>query len=80
MKPFAKDLHRKGRLDHINEMEQLGKKLIGKNDMGLAYVTEGYEGYDAFCLIANRPELVKYEGFVVYNEKKQLPEYLPNVE
>lgn len=52
---FAKDLHKKGELDKIVAMEKLGKKLIKNKDMGLAFITEGYLGYDTFSVIPNSP-------------------------
>lgn len=73
---YAKDLYRKGEMNKIAEMEQLGNEIIKGKDMGLAFVTEGYEGYDALCVIPNRPAFSNYEGYIVFDEDQQKAVFL----
>ena len=69
MMNFAKDLHRKGELNKVNEMEKLAKTLIRGKDMGSAFLTEAYLGFDCIGIIPNKPEFVKDEGYVLYDEE-----------
>jgi hypothetical protein len=68
MMNFAKDLHRKGELNKVEAMEKLAKKLVRGKDMGTAFLTEAYLGYDCIGLIPNKPEFIKNEGYVLYDE------------
>lgn len=77
---FASDLHRKGEVYKIEQMEIFAKSLVKGRDMGTAFVTEGYQGYDAFCLIANHPAWRSKEGFVVFNEDSNRPEFIKDGE
>lgn len=67
MMNYAKDLHRKGELNKVEEMEKLANKLIKGKDMGAAFLTEAYLGYDCIGLIPNKPEFVKDEGYVLFD-------------
>jgi hypothetical protein len=80
MMNLARDLHRKGELDKIEAMSKLSEQIIGYKDMGSAYITEGYQGYDAFAIIPNRKEFVKYEGFVVFDLDSNKPVFIGDEE
>jgi hypothetical protein len=80
MMNLAHDLHRKGELNKVEAMETLANQLIKGKDMGAAYITEGYLGYDAFAIIPNRPEFTKYEGYVVYDLDSNKPRFVKGEE
>lgn len=71
---YASDLHKKGELKKVAKMEKLAKELVGKKDMGTAFLTNGFLGYDCVALIANKPSFTDWEGYIVYdnNQKKAL--------
>lgn len=73
--PYAKNLHRQGEigLDKVSEMERFSYQLTKGKDMGTAFVTEGYEGYDAYCIIPNTPAFKEDEGYVLYDEDLNKP-------
>lgn len=77
---YAKDLHRKGELNKVEAMEKEAKKIIGRKDMGAAFLTEAYKGYDCIGIIPNRPELVKYEGYVLFDEELNKPVFIQDTE
>ena len=80
MMNYAKDLHRKGELLMVNDMEDKAEGLIAGKDMGTAFLTEAYKGYDCIALIANRPELTKYEGYVLYDLELNKPVFIQDNE
>jgi hypothetical protein len=73
---FAKDLHRSASLDQVTKMEQYAKKLTRGKDMGTAFVSEGFYGYDAIALIPNSQTFKKYEGYVVYDIDNNKPMFV----
>jgi hypothetical protein len=76
MMNFAKDLHRKGELEKVAEMEKLAKRMAKGKDMGTAFLTEAYFGSDCYALIANKPMYARHEGYVVYDEDEGKPVFL----
>jgi hypothetical protein len=80
IEPYGKDLHRKGELEKVEQMEELAADLIKGKDMGIPFITEGYEGFDAYCLVANKPEFVKNQGFVVWDNELNKPVFLTDNE
>jgi hypothetical protein len=75
MMNFAKDLHRKGELNKVEAMEKLGKKLIKGKDMGLAFITEGFYGFDGLAVIPNKAEFMPYEGYILFDEELNAPKF-----
>lgn len=80
MTNYAKDLHRKGELAKVDEMERMATKLIRGKDMGSAFLTEAYLGADCFAIIPNKPEFSKYGGYVVYDEDANKPVFVADEE
>ena len=78
--PYAQDLHRKGNLKAVAKMERLAKELTNGKDMGTAFLTNAYQGYDCIGLIANNQELTKYEGYVLFNELTNKAEFIQEQE
>jgi hypothetical protein len=76
MTNYAKDLHRKGELNKVEEMEKLAKKMAKGKDMGTAFLTEAYFGSDCYALIANSPLYSRHEGYIVYDEDAGKPLFL----
>lgn len=68
---YASDLHRKGELNKIEEMQGLADQLESKTKGGLAgaYLTGGYKGYDAIAMLANKKEYSDKEGFVLFDNE-----------
>lgn len=66
---YAKDLHRKAFSEvMLSAMNSLADKIVLKNnDLGAAFITEGYEGFDCVAIISNTPESVRSEGYVLYD-------------
>ncbi len=48
--------------------------------MGLAYVTEGFYGYDGLGLIPNNAKYSKDAGYIVFNEELNKPEFIRDEE
>jgi hypothetical protein len=80
MMNFAKDLHRKNELNKVDAMETMGNKLIKGKDMGLAFITEGFYGFDTFVVIPNSPKYSKYEGYVIFDEELNQPRFIKEEE
>ena len=82
MMNFAKDLHRKGELNKVDEMEKLAKRMErnSKGGLGAAFTTEGYLGYDCFNMIANSPEWSKSEGFIVFDNDTNKATFIKDTE
>ena len=70
MMNFGKDLHRKGELSKVDEMEKLAKRMEHNSKGGLAsaFLTEAYLGFDCFAMIPNNPQWEKASGYVLFNE------------
>lgn len=68
---YASDLHRKGELNKIEEMQGLADQLESKTKGGLAgaFLTEGYKGYDTIAMLANKKEYSDKEGFVLFDNE-----------
>jgi hypothetical protein len=80
MKTWAKDLHRKGELNKIEAMENYASEIIRGKDIGTAFITEGFYGYDGLALIPNRPAFSNYEGYIVFDEADQQPKFIRDEE
>jgi hypothetical protein len=82
MKNFGKDLHRKGELKKVDEMEKLAKRMERNSKGGLvaAFLTEAYLGYDCFAMIANKPEWQKCTGYVLYDEDTEKATFIKDDE
>lgn len=86
MMNYAADLHRKGELNKVEEMERLAKRFTRNKDMGIAFVTEGFYNEDSksyvdgFGLIANRPEYVQFEGYIAYDLDNNKPVFIQDKE
>lgn len=74
---FAKDLHRKGELNKLDVMEATANKYLKGKDMCHAFVTEGWLGFDAFCIIANSSEYSDKEGAILFDEDTQKAFFMP---
>jgi hypothetical protein len=75
---LGKNFQEKGQYDKVDYMRQLADKLTDGTNNGLAscYLTEGYKGFDAFAIIANRPHYTTKEGFVVYDLDNNKPIFI----
>lgn len=74
---YASDLHRKGELYKVEQMEIFARSFTKGVDVGRAFITECYYGADAYCLLPNHPGLVnRYSGYVVFNEDTNRPEFV----
>jgi len=69
MMNFAKDLHRKGELHKVDEMELLAKRMERNSKGGLAaaFLTEAYLGFDCFAMIPNNPQWEKCSGYILFD-------------
>jgi hypothetical protein len=69
MTNYATDLHRKGELKKVEEMEKLAKRMERNSKGGLAaaFLTEAYLGADCFAMIPNSPEWNKCSGYVLFD-------------
>jgi hypothetical protein len=70
MMKFSKDLHRKGELNKVNEMEKLAKRMERNSKGGLtpAFLTEAYLGFDCFAMMPTSPQWENCSGYVLYDE------------
>jgi hypothetical protein len=75
---LGSDLHRKGELQKVAAMEKAAKQHIKKKDMGIPFITEGYEGADTYAVIANKPEYTKDEGFILWDNTLNKPIFIPS--
>lgn len=79
---YGKDLHRKGELNKIDEMEKLAKRMERNSKGGLAaaFLTEAYLGYDCYAMIPNSPEWSKCSGYVLYDNDTNQATFIPDEE
>lgn len=79
---YGKDLHRKGELHKVEEMEKLAKRMERNSKGGLAaaFLTEAYLGFDCFAMIANNQEWEKCTGYVLYDEDTNKATFIPDDE
>jgi hypothetical protein len=82
MRNYAKDLHRKGELNKVEEMEKLAKLIERKSKGGLAsaFLTEAYLGFDCFAIIPNSSQWEKHSGYVLYDNDTNMATFVPDAE
>jgi hypothetical protein len=82
MMNYAKDLHRKGELSKVDEMEKLAKRMERNSKGGLApaFLTEAYLGFDCFAMLPTKPEWAKSSGYVLFDEDTQKATFIKDDE
>lgn len=73
MNNFASNLHQKGDLKKIEQMEKLAKKieLESKGNLAGAFLTNGvYNKYDVIAIIPNSKEYEDQSGYIFYDNEK----------
>lgn len=77
---YAKDLHRKGELKKVAAMEKEASAIILHKDMGAAFLTEAYQGFDCIAIIPNSPKYSEFEGYVLFDEELNKPVFIQDKE
>lgn len=80
MKNYAKDIHRKGELGKVEEMEKLAKRMERNSKGGLTptFLTEAYKGFDCFAMLATKSEWSHCTGYVLYDEDTSKATFVPD--
>lgn len=82
MMNFGKDLHRKGELNKVEEMEKLAKRMERNSKGGLAaaFLTEAYLGFDCFAMIPNSPQWETCSGYVLFDNDTNMATFIYDTE